>query len=161
MCAWINVVQLERDVPGRTEIQSRVLDFCFFFWCFSQEPIFFPVKKRQKERGIRWCSTPLGVFPLRLPASSRRIPWKTHSFTDSPVEGEGYPEDPWDERYIYHKNHPLNVGKYTVRPMDPSWVRISSKVDMGGEDHSVGSPSCQGFRIDRSHGFFSGPRFYD
>ena len=33
---------------------------------------------------------------------------------------------PWDERYIYlHENHsfpitlqPLNVGKYTVRPMD-------------------------------------------
>ena len=30
--------------------------------------------------------------------------------------------DPWDERYIYlHESHTnqLNVGEYTVRPMDP------------------------------------------
>ena len=35
------------------------------------------------------------------------------------------PQDPWDERYIYLHECLIfvgkSVGKYTVRPMDPSW----------------------------------------
>ena len=42
-------------------------------------------------------------------------------------------KDPWDERYIYLLRvliDPIKIGpfmyeKYTVRPLDPSWVRIS------------------------------------
>ena len=45
--------------------------------------------------------------------------------------------DPWDERDILpdlhenHKNQRFYVGKYTVRPMDPSWDSTKKKRILG------------------------------
>ena len=37
-----------------------------------------------------------------------------------PTHPPKHPLDPWDEQYVYlHHLNRLNVGKYTLRPMDP------------------------------------------